>query len=70
MPQNYEIVDLPGFGFMKGTSRDKTRHIWDLIIQYIETNASFIRVGSDYYFNREFPAERGKVGCGPRTYGS
>ncbi len=34
----YQIVDLPGFGYAKGTSQRREKHIKDLIITHIEKN--------------------------------
>jgi len=44
MPHDYELVDMPGFGFMTRTGRDSTKQIWDKIIHFVETNASHIRL--------------------------
>ncbi len=44
MPGNYEIVDLPGLGFMTTKSRGQTKHIWDLLIHYLEQNAKLVRM--------------------------
>jgi small GTP-binding protein len=42
MPHNFELVDMPGF--VKGTSHDNTKQIWDKIIHFVETNAKSIRL--------------------------
>jgi small GTP-binding protein len=44
MPHNYEIVDMPGLGYMAPKSRGQTNKIWDLIIHYLEQNAKLVRM--------------------------
>jgi len=38
----YEIVDLPGFGFMKGASRTEMKAVQETIIKFIEENHDLI----------------------------
>lgn len=40
--QNYQITDMPGFGFMSGTSDESMDAIKDNIVHYIEDNAKNI----------------------------
>lgn len=40
--QNFQITDMPGFGFMKGISKESQEAIKDNIVHYIENNASNI----------------------------
>ncbi len=40
-----ELVDLPGFGFMKGTSKTRGDQIKDRIVHYIEENKTDICLG-------------------------
>lgn len=42
--EGYEIVDLPGFGYMKGLSRKDEGRVQDEIINFIETNREQIFV--------------------------
>jgi len=44
MPHNYEIVDMPGLGYMTSKGRGNTKHIWDFIIHYLEENAKHVRL--------------------------
>ncbi len=44
MPGNFEIVDLPGLGYMTGESKGQTKHIWDFIVHYLERNAKLVRM--------------------------
>ncbi len=44
MPQKYEIVDLPGLGYMTTMGHGQKKHIWDLIIHYLEQNAKLVRM--------------------------
>ncbi|OLS16055.1 MAG: GTP-binding protein HSR1-related protein [Promethearchaeota archaeon CR_4] len=44
MPQNYEIVDMPGLGYMASKGRGLTKHVWDIIIHYLEQNAKLVRM--------------------------
>ncbi|MHA1732402.1 MAG: GTPase [Promethearchaeota archaeon] len=37
-----ELVDLPGFGFMKGTSRARGELVKDQVVRYLEENAGDI----------------------------
>ncbi|MFX0012654.1 MAG: GTPase, partial [Candidatus Hermodarchaeota archaeon] len=40
----YKIVDLPGFGYMKGTSRRREEHIKKQLVIYVEKHYS------DFFF--------------------
>ncbi len=43
MPGNYEIVDMPGLGYMTRKGKGQTKHVWDFIIHYLEENAKLVR---------------------------
>ncbi|MFX0101545.1 MAG: GTP-binding protein EngB [Candidatus Hodarchaeota archaeon] len=44
MMDDYEIVDLPGFGYMKGVSKREEERVMDDIINFIESNREEIFV--------------------------
>ncbi len=44
MPGQYEIVDMPGLGYMSRMSKGQTKHVWDFIVHYIEEHAKLIRM--------------------------